>query len=128
MLMRLMAFAVAAAVAACAVSAADAAPRKKRLADAQPYATRSQPGPGSTTIYSRDENGRVRTKILVQKRSYLDGGTEVMPGDNVDSFRSSFMRGQPSAITQNTAFDRPSWVNDPFFLAGKNNPYPWSGN
>jgi hypothetical protein len=51
-----------------------------------------------------------------------------MPSDNVNSFRSSFMRGQPSAITQNTAFDRPSWVNDPFFLPGKNNPYPWSGN
>ena len=29
----------------------------------------------------RDEQGRTRTKILVQKRSYLDGGTEVMPGD-----------------------------------------------
>ena len=31
----------------------------------------------------RDEQGRTRTKILVQKRSYLDGGTEVMPGDVV---------------------------------------------
>src|SRR6478609_1933595 len=119
MKMRLVAMAVVAAFAVGAVSIADAAPRKKQVVYAQP-------GPGSTVIYSRDENGRVRTKILVQKRSYLDGGTEVMPGDNVDSFRSSFMRGQPSAITQNTAFDRPSWVNDPFFLAGKNNPYPWS--
>ena len=36
----------------------------------------------------RDENGRTRTKILVQKRSYLDGGTEVMPGDNSSTYRT----------------------------------------
>jgi hypothetical protein len=28
-----------------------------------------------------DENGRVRTKITVRPRSYLDGGTEVLPGE-----------------------------------------------
>ncbi|WP_157100009.1 hypothetical protein [Rhodoplanes sp. Z2-YC6860] len=85
--------------------------------------------PGTTTIVSRDEYGRTRTRILVQKRSYLDGGTEVMPADNVNSFRSTFMSYRPgSAATQNTAFDRPSWVNDPFFLAGARNPYPWTGN
>jgi len=28
-----------------------------------------------------DENGRVRTKITVRPRSYLDGGTEVIPGE-----------------------------------------------
>ena len=28
-----------------------------------------------------DENGRARTKITVRPRSYLDGGTEVLPGD-----------------------------------------------
>ena len=30
---------------------------------------------------AQDERGRVRTKILVQKRSYLDGGTDVLPGE-----------------------------------------------
>jgi hypothetical protein len=119
-IMRLLAVAVAAVLAAGAVSSAQAQqqPRPKRLAA----------NPPGTYVMHRDEDGKVRTKILVQKRSYLDGGTEVMPGDNINSFRSSFMRGQPSSVTQNTAFDRPSWVNDPFFLAGKNNPYPWSGN
>jgi hypothetical protein len=125
--MRLMALAVAAAFALCAASVAQAQqqqpPRQKRAVQ-----TSAAPGPPGTYVMSRDENGRVRTKILVQKRSYLDGGTEVMPGDNVDSFRSSFMRGQPSAITQGTAFDRPSWVNDPTFLQGKNSPYPWFPN
>ena len=28
-----------------------------------------------------DENGRARTRITVQPRSYLDGGTEVVPGE-----------------------------------------------
>ena len=28
-----------------------------------------------------DENGRTRTKITVRPRSYLDGGTEVVPGE-----------------------------------------------
>lgn len=28
-----------------------------------------------------DENGRARTRITVKPRSYLDGGTEVLPGE-----------------------------------------------
>jgi hypothetical protein len=28
-----------------------------------------------------DENGRTRTRITVKPRSYLDGGTEVLPGE-----------------------------------------------
>jgi hypothetical protein len=120
--------ALTAAVAVCAVTAADAAPRVKRVKS--DGTTEYRPVPqGSTTIVTRDEQGRTRTRILVQKRSYLDGGTEVMPADNINSFRSTFMSYRPgSAATQNTAFDRPSWVNDPFFLAGKRNPYPWIGN
>ena len=116
--MRLMSLALAGAFAVCAITAADAAPPKKRVA-------RAQPSSGSTVFYSRDENGRARTKIIVQKRSYLDGGTEVMPGDNIDAYRSSFMMNRPSGITTNTAFDRPGWWSDPFFLPGKRNPYPW---
>jgi hypothetical protein len=120
--MRLMAVALAAAVAVVAVSTADAQ-NNPRLRRVEPLP------PGTTTIVTQDEFGRTRTRILVQKRSFLDGGTEVMPADNINSFRSTFMSYRPgSAATQNTAFDRPSWVNDPFFLAGKRNPYPWLGN
>jgi hypothetical protein len=35
----------------------------------------------STVVYYTDENGRRRTRIILQKRSYLDGGTEVLPGE-----------------------------------------------
>ncbi len=56
-----------------ATATADAAPRKrvtiKRSYNAPP-----------TVFVSRDENGRTRTRIIVQRRSYLDGGTEVLPG------------------------------------------------
>src|SRR4051812_21727354 len=120
MKMRLVAMAVIAAFAAFAagaVSIADAAPRKKQVVDAQP-------GPGSTVITSQDERGRVRTKILVQKRSYLDGGTEVMPGD-IQSHQTNFIdmhQNTRSAVSNdNIVPGRP--INDPFFLPGKNNPY-----
>ena len=84
-----------------------------------PDRPRSSPG---------DEFGRTRTRIMVQKRSYLDGGTEVMPADNINGFRSQFMAHKPSSALDRTAFDRPGWWSDPFFLPGKRNPYPWLGN
>ena len=119
--MRPMAVALAAAFAVSAIPAANAQtnPRLQRVERAPP---------GSTTYITRDEQGRTRTKILVQKRSYLDGGTEVMPGDNIDPYRSSFLRHRPAGVLLNTGFDRPSTLSDPFFLPGKNNPYPFSGN
>jgi hypothetical protein len=35
----------------------------------------------TTTITVKDEDGRRRTRIVVNRRSYLDGGTEVLPGE-----------------------------------------------
>ena len=65
----------AAAVAATVFAApADAQQQRRRVA----Y-TPNAGGP-ATTFVSRDESGRTRTKIILQKRSYLDGGTEVLPG------------------------------------------------
>jgi hypothetical protein len=62
----------AVAVAATAVTLpAQAAPRDRT------YARGTDQG---TVFVSRDENGRTRTKIIVTRRSYLDGGTEVLPG------------------------------------------------
>ena len=66
---------VAAALTALVASALPTSP-----ADAQPrkrYTSRD----GHTVIVSRDENGRTRTRVVVQKRSFLDGGTEVAPGE-----------------------------------------------
>lgn len=61
--------------AAALVSTADAATRRR------PAGQQIQSGPVQRTVYtSRDENGRRRTQIIVQRRSYLDAGTEVLPG------------------------------------------------
>jgi hypothetical protein len=114
--MRLMAIAVAAAFAVGAVSTANAEPPKKRV-------VRDAPG---TLIVHRGEDGRTRTKVLVQKRSYLDGGTEVMPADNSNSYRSSFLthRATSDAFGPNVIFNPPGPIPDPFFLPGPNNPWP----
>jgi len=56
-----------------------------------------------------DESGRVRTKITVRRRSYLDGGTEVIPGDRkyMDyAAPSSHMNAAPSAAWDPTGTHR----------------------
>ena len=116
--MRLLALTVVAAVAAGAISTADAQTRTKR--------TGADAGPGTTTIVSRDETGRTRTKILVQKRSYLDGGTEVMPGDiqsnGQNMINSLYYSPSRAGVSNNSVVpSRPS--PDPFFLPSKNNPF-----
>jgi hypothetical protein len=121
MTMRLMAVAVAAAFAVCAVSAADAQTNRKRVA--RSYT------PASTVVVHRDEQGRTRTKIIVQKRSYLDGGTEVMPGDNADTYRNTFLthRATNDALSNNIITNPQGPIPDPFFLPGKSNPWPGFG-
>jgi len=48
-------------------------------ADAQARSSYRQ-GSQSMVVRFRDETGQVRTRIVVQPRSYLDGGTQVLPG------------------------------------------------
>ena len=117
--MRLMAIAVTAAFALGAISAATAAP-KKRVVPVRAL------GPGTTYIQHTDENGRTRTKILVQRRSYLDGGTEVMPGDiqtNQSNLIGSFSYNPSRASVQNDSVWPSRPIPDPFYLPGKNNPF-----
>jgi hypothetical protein len=112
--MRLMAIAIAAAFAVSAVSVADAAPRKQRAVTSSA---------GSTVFTSRDENGRTRTRIIVQKRSYLDGGTEVMPGDISRNYMALPTHSASGMLGPNEITNPPGPIPDPFFLPGKNNPW-----
>jgi len=125
--MRLLAVAIAAAFAAGALSAAHAqsSPPKKRVVARSSAAAPSEYVPG-TIIVHRGEDGRTRTKVLVQKRSYLDGGTEVMPADNSNAYRSTFLTHRPmnDAFGPNVIFNPPGPIPDPFFLPGPNNPWP----
>jgi hypothetical protein len=122
--MRVMAIAVVAAFAVGAISTADAAPRKSKRQYVEPAPVYV---PATTYVMHRDEYGRTRTKILVQKRSYLDGGTEVMPGDisgtNRENLINSFSYNPSSASVSNAGIAPPRPVPDPFFLPGKNNPF-----
>jgi hypothetical protein len=77
-----------------------------------------------TVFTSRDENGRTRTKIIVQKRSYLDPGTEPLPSER-NTLDYVQIPGQRADYTQkNTIFssDR-GRMFDPFDLPSMNNPF-----
>ena len=116
--MRLKAVATTfAAVAAIALLAmpAGAAPQKKRVIT----------NAGHTVFVSRDEDGRTRTKIIIQKRSYLDPGTETFDGENT-GFHNYVQTPthHASDVLDNTAFGSNQLpLPGPFALPGKNNPW-----
>ena len=71
-----------------------------------------------------DENGRVRTRVTVRPRSYLDGGTEVLPGERKFTdyaFPPTYMNGSPYAIWDPTGIHRYP-LPAPGYLPGYN-PY-----
>ncbi|MEI9804286.1 MAG: hypothetical protein WDN48_07160 [Pseudolabrys sp.] len=109
----LAAFAAVAAVGLIAAPA-DAAPKKKRVAvvDAR----------GHTVFTSRDEDGRTKTRIIIQKRSYLDPGTERFPGENSDHNYAFSATHSPTSILDNTPAGRTYPLPGPFDLPSRNNP------
>lgn len=116
--MRLKIFASAIAVAAALgllAAPADAAAKKKRVVTA---------AADHTVFISRDEDGRTRTRIIIQKRSYLDPGTEVMPGDRNDHDYAILPTQSAIGVLDNTAFGgNQSALPGPFGLESKNNPW-----
>jgi hypothetical protein len=58
---------------------------------------------GNTVFTSRDEDGRTRTRVIIQRRSYLDPGTEVLPGSRRDSdYATSLGSGRATSVLDNT--------------------------
>jgi hypothetical protein len=94
---------------------ADAAPKKRvTVADAR----------GSTVYTSRDEDGRRRTKIIIQKRSYLNPGTEVFPGENSDHRYAHSPNAHATSVLDNTAFGaNRSALPGAFTLPSRNTPF-----
>lgn len=73
-----------------------------------------------------DENGRKRTKIVVQKRSFLDGGTEVLPGTLPSTNNMMPFGYSPTSVIDNTNFGGHRHpLPGPYDLIGKDNPYPY---
>ena len=109
------ALAVTAAIGLLALPAG-AAPQKKRVVAVD--------GRGHTVFVSRDEDGRTRTRVIIQRRSYLDPGTEVMPGDRRDHDYAFLPNHSATGVLDNTTFGRnQSALPGPFDLPGKNNPF-----
>ena len=104
----------AVAVAGMAFTAppAGAAPKKKTVAN------QSQ-----VVVASRN-----RSRIRVAPRSFLDGGTEVIPGDRkfTDYAFPPGRLGEPLSQIQGTAFSRETALPGPYYLPSRRNPYPWN--
>lgn len=106
-------------VAACLLVAPAGAQQTTTTTKQRVYSNRDH-----TVFTSRDENGRTRTKIIVQKRSYLDPGTEPLPSER-NTLDYVQIPGQRADYTQkNTIFssDR-GRMFDPFDLPSMNNPF-----
>jgi len=73
---------------------------------------------------------RPRTRITVRPRSFLDGGTEVIPGDRKFMDYAVPAGQSPASMIgiENTAFDRrlASPLPGPFTLPSRQNPWPWN--
>jgi hypothetical protein len=71
---------------------------------------------------------RARTRVRVAPRSFLDGGTEVLPGDRkfTDYALPAGEIGAPLSQIKGTAFNRETALPGPFYLPGRQNPWPWN--
>jgi len=77
-----------------------------------------------TVQVSRDEDGRTRTRIIIQKRSYLDPGTETFPGERGDHDYAQLPNHRASGILNNTVFGgNETALPGPWTLPSKNNPW-----
>jgi hypothetical protein len=77
-----------------------------------------------TVVISRDENGRTRTRIIIQKRSYLDPGTEPLPSErnSLDYVENPNQRAD--SVLNNTIFGSDmTALPGPFTLPSRNNPW-----
>lgn len=86
--------------------------------------TRQRVTADGTTYTVTGEDGRRRTTVIIQKRSFLDGGTEVLPGSkptttNAMPFGYSPLNVVEGTIGSGMRFPLPG----PYDLAGKNNPF-----
>ena len=85
--------------------------------------TRQRVTADGTAYTVTGEDGRRRTTVIIQKRSVLDGGTEVLPGTKLTTTNAMPFGYSPMAVIENTnrggiRFPLPG----PLDLAGKNNP------
>jgi hypothetical protein len=66
-----------------------------------------------------------RTRITVQRRSFLDAGTEVLPGDRKFTDYAVPPNYSPTSVIENRAGSWRSPLPGPFDLPDRRNPWPW---
>ncbi len=66
-----------------------------------------------------------RTRITV-RRSYLDAGTHVIPGDRKFTDYAIPPGYSPTSVIEHRSGVYPTALPGPFTLPGRNNPYPWN--
>lgn len=71
-------------------------------------------------------SSRARARIKVRPRSFLDAGTEVLPGERKFTDYVRPPGYSPTGPIDNTAFSRRSPLPGPFDLPSRNNPWPWN--
>ena len=106
----------AAAVALAALATTAEAQTQKKRAAAKKY------GPVPTSM------APPRTRITVQRRTFLDAGTYVIPGDRKFTDYAIPPGYSPTAVIDNRAgvYIDQSALPGPFTLPGRDNPYPWN--
>jgi len=79
-----------------------------------------------TVQVSRDEDGRTRTRIIIQKRSYLDPGTETFPGERSTHDYIDLPNHRAAGVIDNTSagfYNTQSALPGPWTLPFKSNPW-----
>lgn len=77
----------------------------------------------NTVSVSRDENGKTRTRIIIQKRSYLDPGTEPLPSERSALDYVNTPTQHAESPLDNTAFGNRGTLPGPFTLPTRHNPW-----
>jgi hypothetical protein len=67
-----------------------------------------------------------RARITVQRRSFLDAGTEVLPGERKFTDYAIPPGYSPTSVFENQAGHHRSPLPGPFDLPGRDNPWPWN--
>jgi hypothetical protein len=67
-----------------------------------------------------------RARITVQRRSFLDAGTEVLPGERKFTDYAIPPGYSPTSVIDNHAGNHRSPLPGPFDLPARDNPWPWN--
>lgn len=67
-----------------------------------------------------------RTRVTVQRRSFLDAGTHVIPGDRKFTDYANPPGYSPTSVIENRAGVYRGTLPGPFDLPGRDNPWPWN--